>query len=47
MQNNKYPYIAYSEITNCVYIVLSKDKKIDVTSQYEFIRRERDKDNAE
>lgn len=40
----KYPYLAYSEITGCVYIVLDKrGNKIDVTSQYEFIVKEREK----
>lgn len=38
-----YPYLAYSEITDCVYIILDKhNNKIDVTSQYEYIRRNRD-----
>lgn len=43
----RYPYLAYSEITGCVYIVLDKrGSKIDVTSQYEFIVREREKNNV-
>lgn len=43
----KYPYLAYSEITGCVYIVLDKKgNKLDVTSQYEFIVRERDGNNV-
>lgn len=37
----KYPYLAYSELTGIVYIVLSESKKIDVTSQYEYIERNR------
>ena len=43
MSNIKYPYLAYSELTRCVYIVLSKNEKVEVTSQYEFIVREREK----
>ena len=43
----KYPYLAYSEITGCVYIVIDKKgNKVDVTSQYEFIVRGRENNNA-
>ena len=42
MDKSQYPYLAYSEITGAVYIVLSKNKKIDVTTQYEFIVIERE-----
>jgi hypothetical protein len=37
------PYLAYSDLTNRVYIVIDKETKIDVTSQYEYIVREREK----
>lgn len=43
----QYPYLAYSELTNQVYIVLNRDKQVNVTSQYEFIMREREKNNGE
>ncbi|MBQ7810793.1 MAG: hypothetical protein IJ346_07535 [Clostridia bacterium] len=36
----KYPYLAYSELTKRVYIVLNgNNDKIDVTEQYEAIER--------
>ena len=37
MNKKKYPYLAYSQLTNCVYIVTSKDDKIDVTKDFENI----------
>ena len=37
MNKKKYPYLAYSQLTNCVYIVISKDEKIDVTKDFENI----------
>lgn len=37
MNKKKYPYLAYSQLTNCVYIVISKDEKIDVTNDFELI----------
>lgn len=37
MNKKKYPYLAYSQLTNRVYIVISKDEKIDVTKQFENI----------
>lgn len=46
MAEIKYPYLAYSELTGCVYIVISKNKKIDVTSQYEFIVKNRGSSNG-
>ena len=40
--NITYPYLAYSELTGKVYIVLNENEKIDVTTQYEFIKDKRD-----
>ena len=37
MNKKKYPYLAYSQLTNCVYIVISKEEKIDVTKDFENI----------
>lgn len=37
MNKKKYPYLAYSQLTNRVYIVISKDEKIDVTNDFELI----------
>lgn len=43
-EKNKYPYLAYSELTKRVYIVLNgNNDKIDVTEQYEAIVKEREK----
>jgi len=42
MSKKDYPYLAYSEFTGHVYVILSKNKKVDVTNQYKFITREKD-----
>ena len=36
-EQEKYPYLGYSQLRNCVYIVISKEEKIDVTKQFENI----------